>query len=95
LLPHPAELRHMVRVSFGALGAVALPFLFLLLAVLDVWRVEAALRASSIALVAALVAIGYLAARRARLSALQRMVVLFAEFLLGVAVIGLELLAHA
>ncbi|WP_432479429.1 hypothetical protein [Nocardioides sp. GXQ0305] len=94
-VPHRAALRHMVRVSFGALGAVALPFGFLLLAALEVWEVAVALRASSIALVAALVAIGYLAARRARLSAVQRAVVLLAEFLLGVAVIGLELLAHA
>ena len=94
VLPHPDELRHMVRVSFGALGAVALPFVFLGLAVLEVWHVELALRVSSIALVVALVAIGYLAARRARLTLFQKAVVLFAEFLLGVAVIVLELLAH-
>jgi hypothetical protein len=93
-LPSREELRHMLRVSFGSLGALALPFVFIGLAVADVWTIAGALRAASIALVAALVVIGYVAARRARLTVWQRLVVLFAEFGLGVAVVGLELLAH-
>ena len=38
--------------------------------------------------------IGYLAARRLSLPTSQRLVVLFAEFGLGVLVIAIELLAH-
>ncbi|WP_053205482.1 hypothetical protein [Jiangella muralis] len=94
-LPVRSELRHMARVSFGALGALVLPAVFIGLAVADVWEIETALRASSIALVAALAAIGYLAARRARLATWQRAVVLFAEVVLGLVIIGLELLAHS
>ena len=49
---------------------------------------------STIALIVSLVAIGYLAVRRVRLPLGQRMIVLFAEFGLGIAVVLLELLAH-
>lgn len=94
-LPVRAELRHMARVSFGALGALVLPAVFIGLAVADVWKIETALRASSIALVAALAAIGYLAVRRVRLPTWQRAIVLSAEVVLGLIVIGLELLAHS
>ncbi|RJQ73054.1 hypothetical protein D5S17_25330 [Pseudonocardiaceae bacterium YIM PH 21723] len=94
LLPDRAEFTRMLRTSFGALGAVTLPLIFMGLAAAGVWRVEAALRGSVIALIAGLVAIGYLAARRVRLPAWARMVVLFAEFGLGFAVVALELLAH-
>lgn len=93
-LPVRAELRHMVRVSLGALAALVLPAVFIGLAVTDVWEIEPALRAASIALVAALAAIGYLAVRRVRLPAWQRLIVLLAEVVLGLLVIGLELLAH-
>lgn len=93
-LPTAPELRHMVRVSFGTLGAVGLPFAFMGLAAAGVWTLDGALRASTIALVAALAVIGWVAARRVPLSFGQRLVVLFGEFALGLAVIGLEVLAH-
>ncbi|MCP2269944.1 hypothetical protein LV75_002445 [Actinokineospora diospyrosa] len=93
-LPDRGELGRMLRISFGALGAVTLPFIFIGLAGLGVWRVEVALRASTIALVASLGAIGYIAVRRVRLPPWQRLIVLFAELALGAAVVGLELLAH-
>ena len=93
-LPSRPAVAHMAAVSFGALGALALPFLLLGLAVADAWAAEDALRWSSYVLVASLVAIGYMAVRRARLGTWQRLVVLFAEFALGAVVIGLELLAH-
>lgn len=53
------------------------------------------LRASTIALIVSLVGIGYLAVRRVRLPLGQRPIVLFAEFVLGIAVVLLELLAHS
>ena len=93
-LPVRAELRQMIRVVAGALGALFLPFVFLLLAVNGVWQVEHALRASTIALVSALIAIGYGAVRRVKLPVWQKMIVLFAEFTLGAAVVAVELLAH-
>lgn len=88
------ELRRALQTSFGALGAVALPFVFLILAAADVWSLEAALRGSTIALVTALVVIGFAAVRRVRLAWWQRVIALGAEALLGLAVIGLQLLAH-
>ncbi|MEV6301112.1 hypothetical protein AB0M02_17015 [Actinoplanes sp. NPDC051861] len=93
-LPMRTELRHMLAVVFGALGSLVFPFVFIVLALGDMWPIEKSLRAASIALVAALVAIGYAAVRRVRLPLWQKLIVLFAEFALGVAVVGLELLAH-
>ena len=88
------ELRRAVAVSLGAIGAVALPFVFLALASFDVWSVDTALSAAKAALIAALVAIGWFAVRRTRAPWWQKLIVLGAEALLGVAVVGLELLAH-
>jgi hypothetical protein len=58
------------------------------------WTIEQALRGSSIALVSALIAIGWIAVRRVRLPVWQKLIVLFAEFAPGTAVIALERLAH-
>jgi hypothetical protein len=93
-VPDADELRHMLEVSVGSLGVVVLPLIFIGLAGAGVWRIEGSLRASTIALAASLVVIGYLAARRVRLPLRQRLVILFAEFGLGVVVVLLELLAH-
>ncbi|MGW8482773.1 hypothetical protein ACWGJP_06515 [Microbacterium sp. NPDC055903] len=89
-----AELGHAVSVSVGAFGALIIPFLFLGLAGLGVWTVETAIRAGVIALVATLVLIGWIAIRRVPLTWWQRLVALAGEAVLGLAVIGLELLAH-
>ncbi|WP_341940181.1 hypothetical protein [Microbacterium sp. LWH10-1.2] len=88
------ELGHALGSSFGALSSVALPFVFLGLAGLGVWSAEAALRAGTIALVASLVVIGWIAVRRIPLTWYQRLVALGAEAALGLAVIGLQVLAH-
>jgi hypothetical protein len=88
------EMRHIVGVSVGAIGAITLPAVFLVISALGGWSAEAALRASAFALVAALAANGYLAVRRARLPRWQRVVAFLAEAVLGLAVIGLEILVH-
>ena len=89
-----AELRHAVGSSFGALSTVVLPFIFLGVAALEVWSTEAALRASAIALLASLIVIGWVAVRRIPLTWFQRLIALGAEAALGLAVIGLQVLAH-
>jgi len=89
-----SELRHAVGTSFGALGAVTLPFAFLGVAGLGAWPVERALHAGAIALVVSLVALGWIAVRRIPLTWWQRLVALGAEAALGLCVIGLQLLAH-
>ncbi|GAA3631763.1 hypothetical protein [Microlunatus ginsengisoli] len=93
-MPAREELGHMVRVSSSSLGVLVLPLIFIGLAGLGRWHLEQAMRASSIALAATLIVIGYLAARRLRLPLRSRLVILFAEFGLGVLVVLLELLAH-
>ncbi|MBN9139266.1 MAG: hypothetical protein J0H23_00405 [Micrococcales bacterium] len=90
----PREFRVALRTSFGAVGSLAAPFVFLGLAALGVWSTDAALLASSIALVGALVVIGWAAVRRLRLNWWQRLVALGAEALLGIVVVSLQLLAH-
>lgn len=89
-----AEIGHALLVARGGLEAVSVPFVLLAISALTGWDVEAALKASSIALVVVLVLFGYLAARRVPLTLLQRVAVLGGEALLGLAVIGLQILAH-
>jgi hypothetical protein len=93
-MPSRGEAAHMVRVCVGASGAVVLPLVFVVLAGTGVWRIEAALRASAIALLVALGVVAFLAVRRVRIPGWQKVLVLLAEVVLGAAVIGLELLAH-
>lgn len=93
-MPDRAELRHMIGVTSSALGVLILPMIFLGLAGLDAWTVDGALLAASIALIASLVAVGFFAIRRVQLPIAQRLIVLLAEAVLGLAVIGLELFAH-
>ena len=94
-LPTRAELTVMARVTFGAAGAVAVPVVFLALGALGVWTLSTSLTASTIALIVALVIIARAAVRRLKLSRLWKWVFLLAEAALGLAVIGLELLAHS
>ncbi|MED6047052.1 hypothetical protein [Rothia kristinae] len=81
-------------VSFGAIDAVSLPIIFLGLGWLGVWDVAAALTGSMIALIAGLAVVARLAVRTTRLPRWQRLLLLGAESVLGLAVIGLEMLAH-
>ena len=89
------ERQHAVFASFGALGAVSLPFVFLLLAVVGVMQIETALNASIIALVVTLVLIGWAAVRKIPLKWWQRLIALAAEAALALGVVGLQLLAHS
>jgi len=93
-LPDARELRHMTAVSFGALGVLVAPLLLLALAAAGAWELDSALLVTTFVLVGTLVAVGYAAVRRVRLPAWQKLLVLLAEFALGVVVVGLELLAH-
>ena len=93
-LPTAAEARHMVAVGTGALGVLVLPMVFVGLAAAGSWTVDGALRASTIALVASLGVVGWLAVRRVALPGWQKLLVLVAEVALAVAVVALELLAH-
>lgn len=93
-LPTHGELRHMTSVSFGSLSVLVVPLVLVGLAAADVWQLERALRAAAFVLVVTLTVVGYVAVRRVRLPAGQRLVVLFGEFALGLAVVLLELLAH-
>jgi hypothetical protein len=88
------EMRHALGSSFGALGAVTLPIVFLALSALGVWSVTAALLASTIALIVGLVVIGFLAVRRVPLRWWQRLLALGGEAVLGLAVVALQFLAH-
>ncbi|MCG7288097.1 hypothetical protein MHY85_19235 [Cellulomonas sp. ACRRI] len=93
-LPTAAEARHMVAVCTGALGVLVLPMVFVGVAATGSWTVDGALRASTIALVASLGVVGWLAVRRVALPGWQKLLVLVAEVALGAAVVALELLAH-
>ncbi len=90
-----AELRHALRSTFGALGSVALPFVFLGIAAITGWDADSALLASAVALVVILVVVAQRAVRRINLRWWQRLIALGAESVLGLVVIGLQVLAHS
>ena len=93
-VPTAAEARHMVAVCTGALGVLVLPMIFLGFAGAGSWSTDAALRASTIALVVSLGVVARLAVRRIPIPTWQRLLVLVAVVALGFAVVSLELLAH-
>jgi hypothetical protein len=92
--PTREELRHMVGVSVEALGVLVTPLLLLAAAGLGLWSTAVALRWAIVVLAVTLFVIGYLAIRQLKLPFRHKAVILLAEVLLGLLVIGLELLAH-
>jgi len=93
--PSAQELRAMLRVSGEALASASLPLVLLVLAWVGVFELEAALWAASILYVATLGLIGYLAVRRTHAEWWKQLLALVILMALGVAVIGLQQLAHA
>lgn len=93
-LPTKAELLHLTVVVLGAAETLVLPLLIIGLAALHVLSLEVALTTCTVVLVVTLVAVSYLAVRRLKLPIVQRLLVLLAEFVLSLVVVGLELLAH-
>ena len=93
-LPSRTELRHMTVVVLGAAETLVIPLLIIGLAALHVLTLEVALTACMVVLIVTLVAVGFLAVRRLKLPLLQRLLVLLAESVLSLLVVGLELLAH-
>lgn len=94
-LPTAKELRHMVGVSLGAMTAVAVPLMLVTIAAFGGMPLAAALRASTIVLIVALGAVGYLAVRRVKLPLWQKAVVLLSEVAVGLIVVALEVSAHS
>jgi hypothetical protein len=88
------ERQHAVFASFGALGAVGLPFIFLGVAAFGIIDMDLALALSTGALVVTLIVIGWRAVHRVKLNWWQRVVALGAEAALALTVIGLQLIAH-
>ncbi|WP_139026037.1 hypothetical protein [Gordonia neofelifaecis] len=89
------EFFRAVRTSFGALSSVTLPFIFLAIAWITDWDVDAALLASTIALTVALVLICWSAVRRVGITWQQQLGLLAIEAALAGAVIVLQVLSHA
>ena len=84
----------MLRIAWGSLLTVATPTILLVLAVFDIMELETSLRVSAIVYLVTLGLSGWVAVRRARLSLWQQLIALAALVLLGVLVIGVQVLAH-
>lgn len=93
-LPSGQELHHMIAVSTEALGVLVTPILLLTAAGLGLWSTAVALQWAVVVLVVTLLIIGYLAIRQLELPFRHKAVIVFAEVVLSLLVIGLELLAH-
>jgi hypothetical protein len=93
-VPTPRELRHMTAVSTRSMGVVIAPLILLAMAHFGVLTLSAALRVSTIILIATLGFVSYLAVRRVPLRPWIKPIVLAAEIALAAAVVALELLAH-
>jgi hypothetical protein len=84
----------MLRVAGSAIASAGVPLVLLALAALGLLDLEFALRAASIVYVATLGLIGYIAVRRTRVAWWKQLVALGALIALGLAVVGLQQLAH-
>ena len=93
--PERIDLIVMFRVAGGALGTVITPGILLLLAWMDIMSLTAALRAASIVYVVTLAVIGWFAVRRSRLEWWRQLIALAVLVALGLAVVGLQTLAHS
>ena len=93
-LPSGHELNHMIAVSTEALSVLVTPLLLLAAAGLGLWSTAVALQWAVVVLVVTLLVIGYLAIRRLELPVHLKAVIVLAEVVLSMVVIGLELLAH-
>lgn len=93
-LPSGQELHHMIAVSTEALSVLVTPLLLLTAAGLGLWSTAVALQWATAVLVVTLLVVGYLAIRRLDLSIRHKALIMFAEVVLSLVVIGLELLAH-
>ncbi|GAA4398390.1 hypothetical protein [Tsukamurella soli] len=89
-----AEWGHSLQVAGGAMTGIVPSVLLLGGAALGWWTTATALHVGTVLLVVWLVGIGFLAARRVSLTFWQQVIVLGAEAVLGVVVVGLKLLAH-
>lgn len=92
--PDRAEVGRMLRVAGSAIASAGVPLILLGLAALGVLQLEGALRAASIVYVATLGLIGYVAVRRTRVTWWKQLVALGILVALGLAVVGLQQLAH-
>jgi len=92
--PDRAEVGRMLRVSGSAIASAGVPLILLALAAVGVFTLEGALRASSIVYIATLGVIGYVAVRRTRITWWKQLVALGTLIALGLAVVGLQQLAH-
>lgn len=93
-LPSGHELHHMIAVSSEALSVLVTPLLLLTAAGLGLWSTAVALQWATVILVVTLLVVGYLAIRRLDLPFRHKALIMFAEVVLSLVVIGLELLAH-
>lgn len=93
-VPSLAEFRHMLAVTGSGATVLVAPLLLLAAAGLGLWSVASALSWVLVVLIATLALVGYLAIRNLALPFYQRAIILFAEVILGIVVIGLEVLAH-
>ena len=92
--PSRGQLITMLRVAGEALASASVPLILLVLAWVGVFELEGALRASSILYIVTLGLIGYVAVRRTHVEWWKQLIALGILMGLGVAVIGLQQLAH-
>ena len=93
-LPTGEELHHMIAVSADGLGVLVTPLILLAAAGLGVWSTAVALGWAVVVLVVSLAVVGFLAIRRLEIPLHHKAAIMFAEVVLSLLVIGLELIAH-
>ena len=93
-LPSGEELRHMIAVGLEGLGVLVLLLLLLAAAGLGFMSTAVALGWAVVVLVVSLAVVGFLAIRCLEIPLHHKVVIMLAEVVLSLLVIGLELLAH-
>jgi hypothetical protein len=94
-LPEGHEFRRILMAVSGGLSAAVVPVVLLTVALITHMTAETALTAAAYALVVTLVVIGWTAIRRVPLTWWQRLIALGAEAVIGLVVVGLQVLAKS
>ncbi len=85
----------MLKIAGGALGTLIVPVILIALAAFDVMELDTALRTATAVYVATLGLIGWFAVRRSKLEWWKQLLALALLMALGLAVVGLQTLAHS
>ncbi|MAU82553.1 hypothetical protein VX037_19630 [Gordonia sp. Z-3] len=93
--PHGRDFRTLVRISTNALGTLTIPLGLIVAAWIGILELDTALLIAGFVYIGVLGLVGWLAVRRAQITWLQKLAALITLVLIGLIVLGIQVLAHS